>query len=193
MTSNENKEIAIYNAVSELLAEGYILSNLTISEIAAAAGIGKGTIYEYFNTKEELLRRAITFHLKQELAEMQQQIEQHDHFKDRLYALFRFIDQYRTCSISLLRMVIPDITLQEVMKVKQEEVAAFQHFITNLLDEFLERGRQEGLFKAADKTYCHFALISIIGGYVHYTCGFPQITPATLVDDAYQVLLKALN
>lgn len=193
MTSNENKEIAIYNAVSELLAKGYTLSNLTISEIAAAAGIGKGTIYEYFNTKEELLRRAITFHLKQELTEMKRQIEQHDHFKDRLYALFHCIDQYRTCSISLLRVTVPDITLQEIKKVKQEEVAAFQHFITNLLDEFLERGRQEGLFKATDKTYCHFTFISIICGYVHYTCGFPQITPTTLVDDAYQVLLKALN
>ena len=46
------------------------LFNTRIEEVAAAAGIGKGTIYEYFRSKEELLSAAIRF----EMEEMSEQI-----------------------------------------------------------------------------------------------------------------------
>ena len=41
------KEKAIYQAVIELFEEGADINNLTVAEITARAGIGKGTAYEY--------------------------------------------------------------------------------------------------------------------------------------------------
>ncbi len=55
------KEIAIYQAVVELLEEGSDLNNLTVAEITGKAGIGKGTAYEYFSDKEEMIAKAILY------------------------------------------------------------------------------------------------------------------------------------
>ncbi len=55
------KEIAIYQAVIELFEEGADINNLTVSEITARAGIGKGTAYEYFSGKEEMIAKAFFY------------------------------------------------------------------------------------------------------------------------------------
>ncbi|MCI8298994.1 MAG: TetR/AcrR family transcriptional regulator [Lachnospiraceae bacterium] len=52
---------AMFEAVLELFASGRELSTLKVSEITARAGIGKGTAYEYFSTKEEIIVGAIEY------------------------------------------------------------------------------------------------------------------------------------
>ena len=52
---------AMYEAVLELFASGRELGTLKVSEITAKAGIGKGTAYEYFSTKEEMIIGAIRY------------------------------------------------------------------------------------------------------------------------------------
>ena len=48
----KRKDIAL--ACKELFFQRGI-NDLTISEVAKTAGVGKGTIYEYFNNKEEIV------------------------------------------------------------------------------------------------------------------------------------------
>jgi AcrR family transcriptional regulator len=52
---SEAAEQAIFTAVEDLLADGTVLSELTIEGIAAAAGVGKATIYRRWPNKEALL------------------------------------------------------------------------------------------------------------------------------------------
>ena len=59
------KEKAIYQAVVDLFMEGADLSGLTVSEITAKAGIGKGTAYGYFSDKEEMIARSICYNVEQ--------------------------------------------------------------------------------------------------------------------------------
>lgn len=55
------KEEAIYKAVLELFEEGAELESMTVSEITRRAGIGKGTAYEYFSDKEEMIAKALFY------------------------------------------------------------------------------------------------------------------------------------
>lgn len=55
------KKAAIFHAVFSLVEQGRRLAELRVSEIAEAAGIGKGTIYEYFPSREDLLRDAVLY------------------------------------------------------------------------------------------------------------------------------------
>lgn len=55
------KEKAVYQAVLELFEEGADLNSLTVAEITARAGIGKGTAYEYFSGKEEMIAKAFLY------------------------------------------------------------------------------------------------------------------------------------
>lgn len=54
IVNKEEKRRAIALSCTELLLE-YGIGNLTISEIAKTAGVGKGTIYEYFENKEDIV------------------------------------------------------------------------------------------------------------------------------------------
>ena len=59
------KEKAIYQAVVDLFMEWADLSGLTVSEITAKAGIGKGTAYGYFSDKEDMIARSICYNVDQ--------------------------------------------------------------------------------------------------------------------------------
>ena len=55
----EKKVQIIEAAIREFAAKGF--SRTTVSDIANAAGIGKGTVYEYFANKEEIVHEAFMF------------------------------------------------------------------------------------------------------------------------------------
>ncbi|OPL09075.1 MAG: hypothetical protein AVO33_07460 [delta proteobacterium ML8_F1] len=59
----KDKEIQIFKAAWEhITQEGY--HETTISRIAKAAGVGKGTVYEYFSSKEELVASMVVYNLE---------------------------------------------------------------------------------------------------------------------------------
>ena len=60
----KGKEILIYKAVIDIIEEQGFNSNIKIADIAKKAGIGKGTVYEYFKNKDEILTGAIMYLLQ---------------------------------------------------------------------------------------------------------------------------------
>ena len=52
----ETRQAAVYEAALRLIGQGTSPSALKIQQLADAAGIGKGTVYEYFSSKEEILQ-----------------------------------------------------------------------------------------------------------------------------------------
>lgn len=55
-TRRRDRENAIYSALLGLIANGADPAALTVQQIAEAADIGKGTVYEYFPSKDAILR-----------------------------------------------------------------------------------------------------------------------------------------
>lgn len=56
-TKLDRKELIIQSALQNFMEEGY--ERATMQEIAVKAGVGKGTIYEYFSSKEELFSEVV--------------------------------------------------------------------------------------------------------------------------------------
>ena len=48
------REEKIFHGVLRLAADGAELSQLKVQDIADASGMGKGTLYDYFRSKEEI-------------------------------------------------------------------------------------------------------------------------------------------
>lgn len=61
------REIAVFEAVLDLAGQGVNLSAVKVQQIADAAGTGKGTLYEYFKSKEEILKGTVDYCLFREL------------------------------------------------------------------------------------------------------------------------------
>ncbi|MBR6408161.1 MAG: helix-turn-helix transcriptional regulator [Clostridia bacterium] len=53
-----DKTVLLFDAAISLLQEGLPVHEIKMSDIARRAGIGKGTIYDYFESKEQLIHKA---------------------------------------------------------------------------------------------------------------------------------------
>ena len=83
---------ALYEAVMELLLEGKEVRKMKVSEITERAGIGKGTAYEYFESREELLIRALEYQQKVWAKNIQEQLLCHNEFMEKVNCLFDMMD-----------------------------------------------------------------------------------------------------
>lgn len=57
------KVLAMYRAVVDLINEGSDIKALKVSDITGRAGIGKGTAYEYFSSKEEIISSSVLYYV----------------------------------------------------------------------------------------------------------------------------------
>ena len=87
------KVVAMYEAVNELMEEGRYIYSLKISDITSKAGIGKGTAYEYFATKEELLGKAIFYQLHRGLHHMTEEALKKESFREQIYAVLNDVGE----------------------------------------------------------------------------------------------------
>lgn len=86
------KEIAIFQAVLELFREGAEISSLTVAEITGRAGIGKGTAYEYFSDKDEMIAKAIFYHAEQFCLSLYEQMLDEENVYDRIMLVLKRIE-----------------------------------------------------------------------------------------------------
>lgn len=59
--AHESRKAAVYEAALQLIGQGVSPAALKIQQLADAAGIGKGTVYEYFSSKDEILRGLVVY------------------------------------------------------------------------------------------------------------------------------------
>ncbi len=62
INKNQKKAEILKSAIKVIAEKG---SNAKMSDIAAQAGIGKGTIYEYFQNKDEIISESIFFYMQE--------------------------------------------------------------------------------------------------------------------------------
>ena len=84
IVNKEEKRRAIALACSELLLE-HGIGNLTISQIAKTAGVGKGTIYEYFENKEDIVFEIITTYMMEYEVKLFEIIGESQTTKEKVY------------------------------------------------------------------------------------------------------------
>lgn len=102
---HSKKEIAIYRAVLELFEEGADLNSLTVSEITGRAGIGKGTAYEYFSDKEEMIAKALFYNIESYCVSLYQGLSEEKTLYDKMNYVLLNMEQQLTKTNCLIRLV----------------------------------------------------------------------------------------
>ena len=105
MENLPEKEIKIYLAVGELIKEGKDIGSLTISEISNRAGIGKGTVYEYFESKEDLISKAIYYLLFNSTKDVVFIIFEKISFKEKFYKILDYMWDNRVDNSTLHQVI----------------------------------------------------------------------------------------
>lgn len=86
------KEIAIFQAVLELFRDGADINSFTVADITRQAGIGKGTAYEYFSDKDEMIAKAIFYHAEQFCLSLFEQMLEKKTVYDRIMLVLKRIE-----------------------------------------------------------------------------------------------------
>ncbi len=163
------KVMALYGAVIALLREGADLNNVTVAEIAARAGIGKGTVYEYFSNKEEMIAQALFHELKADCQQMYGLISREKDLYEKMnLVLIRMEEKMaemncfvRTMQIMLDNSVISS-RMREMAENKKEEDILVTDVIRKIIDD--EGGTVEKLSK---EKRCHL-LMTIFSRLICY-------------------------
>lgn len=90
IVNKEEKRRNIALSCRELLLENGI-NSLTISQIAQTAGVGKGTIYEYFENKEDIVFEIITTFIADHEKKLLALLDEPISTKEKLFHFFYFL------------------------------------------------------------------------------------------------------
>lgn len=88
--NKEEKRREVALACADLIYE-MGLKKLTVSEAAKCAGIGKGTIYEYFENKEDIIFEIINMHIERHHNEFVESIKGIESTKEKIKHFFKFV------------------------------------------------------------------------------------------------------
>jgi AcrR family transcriptional regulator len=176
---------AILDATDKLLARfGY--RKMTVEDIAVEAGIGKGTIYLHFSSKEEVVLSHVD-RIVDRLKEQLWQIARSEHTAaERLRlmlltrVLFRFdsIQHYTQSLNDLLAALRPALLARRARYFDEE---------AQILADVLNHGQEIGEFQFEDSLETAYALLQATNGLLPYSLS------TTELGEREQVEQKAKN
>src|SRR5690554_484048 len=166
------KEIAIFNGVIKLIKDGSSPYLIKVQEIAAAANVGKGTIYDYFRTKEEAISKAILYNLQHEIEAAYAQIQDKTSFKAKFEALLDTISEFFDNNSSTLNLLLAAGGIQEFYSYLRHEQFNLRQIaakVKTIVEHLLHYGYQEGVLNLQESPYYQqMALHGAVSGFVQY-------------------------
>jgi TetR/AcrR family transcriptional regulator, fatty acid metabolism regulator protein len=139
-----SKRERILRAAVDVFAEfGYF--NAKVAQIAKSAGVADGTIYLYFDGKEDLLVTIFREHTRNYLRTLEQQLANINRAEDRLRIAVRH--HLETLGRDRALAIVSQVELRHTLKFmslfSQQEVADY----LNVIRRIVEYGQQEGSFR----------------------------------------------
>lgn len=195
------KEILVFEGFSKLVDEGISLNHIKVSDIAKSAGIGKGTIYEYFKTKEEVIAKSICYKMSVGLANILSKSSEEKTFEGKCNKGFEEIIKFMSNNFEYFQILLTNKEIQEIMGLsdgKRNGIVEFREHILSLLDPTINLGIEEGMINPnLEMDYIKSVFISVcsgIGTIVNFKFG--KITQEDIIKQkniAYTMLIKALS
>lgn len=190
---------AMFEAVLELFASGKGLNSLTVSEITAKAGIGKGTAYEYFSTKEEMIAGALEYEGKKHIRIIYELIESERSFREIIMTGFGLMDgvfgKYRGFAV-IIKILHEDTVNGGDMLTEMKKHEACFGVVKGLVEKVAELARKEHLIQETDYYKIQTAIISQVMGYAAYIVYqeiYSGVDSEKAKEVAYENILKLLN
>ena len=167
------KVIAMYRAVNTLLRENKDIPEMSVSMITGLAGIGKGTAYEYFDAKEEIIVCALLYEIRMVTEQASEQIKNCRDMESQIEQMLLLVEEHSQCVDAIMAFLhlLTDHSregnlLRERME-EQEENGPINLLIRQIIDSARERGE---LREDLPMSYITNALLARMISYLMYQC-----------------------
>ena len=171
IVNKEEKRRAIALASKELLLE-HGIKNITIAKIAECAGVGKGTIYEYFTNKEDIVFEIISVfmaeHEKELYALIDEDISTKEKIRRSLSMLFSSAEYEK--QLSIYREFLAIALTSDVEEMVAFSKACRERFIVvieRIMDEAIAKGEVESEAKAMIATLHTYSIGLVVDTKTH--------------------------
>lgn len=195
------KEINIFNGVKALSKSGKKIYNITVQEIAKAAGVGKGTLYEYFSSKEDIIINALMYFLACENLKAEEIAAADICFKDKIYSLYDLIIKSFADGFAMVSQLAASDEMLDIPKLiseQREYIEKVMEHRNDIIVKILSDGVKEGAISLDfDREYIEMAILANLSCINQCICtpqnGHDVCQIEQKKDTAYTLLLKSLN
>lgn len=170
MARLKDKEDTILNAAFEVFrANGF--ANASMKDIAMEAGLGKGTIYEYFQNKEDLFIQVVKAKLSHFFNEMNSRISDKITMQDKLNEMIKITQE----TVEEVEFLFKFMMLGQFVEMSNEaKQTLFEIFLSyrekyvNLMRELFEKGSADGILRDFDWEFAASLIPQMIGAYCNF-------------------------
>lgn len=201
MKNYSEKEICIFNGILSLCKEGKKIYNITVQDIATAANMGKGTLYEYFSSKEDIILNAVVYFLTQDTLEAQHIAAQDIPFKNKVFCLYDLLHNSMDKGFAMITRAVLSgdaVDIPQLISRHSDYVQKAVEKSNAIIMDILTSGQKEGAIRLDfDSEYIAMAIRANLGCIT--SCQhLPQCSESVCQIEqkkqtAYTLLLKSLN
>ena len=160
---SEQTREKIFPGVLTLAQQGVPMYEVKVQAIATAAGLGKGTLYEYFSSKEEILAATMLWCMDRELNALEEQLAACTCFEDQLESCQNFVVRMLLERGSSYRVIASALTIprdaKELPDYARRPLEERKDRLTALVQQVIDTGRREGRVSlSSSDEYCHYVL-----------------------------------
>lgn len=141
------KVLALYRAVLEFLDEGADINTIKVSDITRKAGIGKGTAYDYFKSREEIIVSALLYDMEREVSTEREKLKLLKSFGEKMEYAFDWIERRFREQKSFMRVLRLTTQRTEISASILEEFKKHRDFSCRpitVLGELCQEGKASG-------------------------------------------------
>ncbi|MBN2558643.1 MAG: TetR/AcrR family transcriptional regulator [Clostridia bacterium] len=165
----KGKRELILQSVLDIMMENGV-NGLKVSDIAKRADIGKGTVYEYFPSKEDLFLGAVEFGLDMCVAHISESVSGKSGFNDSLQAFIDSIIEI-TGKAPFLSMIGDSSNMPftgNAIKRLRATAMGIMEAMTDILDGIISKGAAGGIVKKPENPlYIQSLVITISNMIMH--------------------------
>lgn len=168
MARPKNKDqVILLAAITAFMEKGF--ADTSIQDIATIAGIGKGTIYDYYQTKDDLFIQALRFQASQVDQLAQDVVANQKSFYDKINSLLDFVLRSETTAhVRMINSFIFNnrVGLNKQTKIEFQELSnSIQNKAINVWRDILIEGVNEGKIRNLDIEFASTCIFNLTSAY----------------------------
>lgn len=157
MGTYTKKEQQIFQGVLRLIEQGVDLHTVKVQDIATAAGIGKGTLYEYFSSKDEIIMQTLSYLFLQEIEFFEHIVQEQQHFDDVITLVLQHVTQAAFPAARTFHSVFCAHPPKESMR--QQLIELYRTRFVRAAMALTSLGRRDGVIaETCTDEYCMFVI-----------------------------------
>ena len=160
---SDKKELILEAALKVFSEKGF--HNAKVEEIAATAGIGKGTVYEYFRSKKDLFQEIFLTFMEKNMQLIKKEISANLQPKDALIRILETQFKFVLKNKDIAKLMMNEH--QEIDKDFKVKIMILNKQKVALISNYVEKGIVQGVFRQVNPVL----VAMVIEGMVHAMLG----------------------